>query len=227
MTGPDTHSILWQAKPRYRRVVRITPFKHNVLITFHRGHITDFQEVTWIPQHGTTGVWYVKPKRSWLRQQESFEAAGCDTDELEALVNVRPVSLETPRIWASAALVTPSDDDLFACSAGHTAGDASSGACPTCTAEKTATLEGTPLVYYVVLSTCQASEPFIHGAHFNSRQIYKLTRYSSREAAVVEAYYASGVNGWSVAFRCVMQANDEREGGKGNIKRLDGTVDAG
>ncbi|OAG04002.1 uncharacterized protein CC84DRAFT_1177917 [Paraphaeosphaeria sporulosa] len=203
------------------RVVRIMPFNRNVLTIFHRAHITDFEEVKWILQHGTTDVWYEKPKRSWLRQQESFEASGCDTDELEALENARPVSLETPRIWASAALVTPSDDDIFDCTAGHTLDDAFSGACPTCTDEKSEALDGTPLVYYVVLSTCQASEPFIHGAHFNGRQIHKLFRCGGREAAVAEAFYASGVNGWSVAFSCVMRADDELEGGEGKIKRVD------
>jgi hypothetical protein len=203
------------------RVFRISPFKRNVLTTFHRAHIADFEEVKWILQHGATDIWYQKPKRSWLRHQETLEASGCDTEELEALEDARPVSLETPRIWASSALVTPSDDDIFDCAADHTVNDSFSGACPACTDEKSEALDGTPLVYYIVLSSCQASEPFVHGAHFNGRQIYKLIRCGSRDAAAAEAFYAAGVNGWSVAFSCVLRADDELEGGEGKIKRVD------
>ncbi|KAL1598866.1 hypothetical protein SLS60_008009 [Paraconiothyrium brasiliense] len=203
------------------RVVRITPFKRNVLVTTHRAQIADFEEIKWILQHGGTDVWYQKPKRSWLRQQETLETSGPDIEELQSLENARPVSLETPRIWASSALVTPTDDDLFDCTAGHTIDDAFSGACPICTDEKSEALDGTPLIYHVVLSTCQASEPFIHGAHFNGRQIYRLIRCGSRDAAAAEAFYASGVNGWSVVFSCVMRADDELEGSEGKIKRVD------
>lgn len=203
------------------RVVRIAPFRRNVLVGFHRAHIADFEELKWILHYGTTEIWYEKPKRSWLRQQETLEASGRDTDELDGLENARPVSLETPRVWASSALVTPIDDDIYDCTAGHAIDDAFSGVCPTCTDEKSEALDGTPLVYYVVLSTCQAGEPFIHGAHFNGKQIYKLIKCGSRDAAVAEAFYASGVNGWSVSFTCVMRADDELEGGEGKIKRVD------
>lgn len=202
-------------------MIRISPFKRNVLTTFHRAHIADFEEMKWILQHGTTEVWYQKPTRSWLRHQETLEASGRDPEELLPLANARPVSLETPRVWVSSPFVSPTDDDIYDCTAGHNVDDAFSGACPTCTDEKCEALDATPLVYYVVLATCQASEPFIHGAHFNGRQIYKLIRCGSRESAAAEAFYAAGVNGWSVVFSCVMRADDALEGAEGKIKRVD------
>lgn len=203
------------------RIVRITHFKRNVLLTFHRAHIADFEEVKWLLTHGSTEVWYQKPSRWWLRRQESLEASGQEMEALAPLENPRPVSLETPRVWASAALVTPTDDDIYDCAAGHTLDEGFSGACPTCTDEKSEALDSTPLVYCLVLATCQASEPFVHGAHFNGRQIFKLIRCGSREAAAAEAFYAAGVNGWSVSFSCVMRGDEDLEGDEGKIKRVE------
>jgi hypothetical protein len=60
--------------------------------------------------------------------------------------------------------------------------------------------EATDLEYRLIITTCQASSPFIHGAHFNGRQTFKMTRHGSREAAIAEAFYAVGVNGWYVSF---------------------------
>ncbi|KAF2250696.1 hypothetical protein BU26DRAFT_268784 [Trematosphaeria pertusa] len=37
-------------------------------------------------------------------------------DNLPTLENSQPISLETPKIWASAALTTPVDDDIYDCS---------------------------------------------------------------------------------------------------------------
>lgn len=204
-------------------IVRIAPFRRNVLVSFHRAYIADFEEFEWIFHHCDTEMWYEKPKRSWIRRQEDHALNGRTPEELTALQNARPVSLETPRLWASSALVTPTDDDIYDCTAGHscTLGDTLAGPCSTCTDEKSEALDGTPLVYYVVLSTCQANEPFLHGAHFNGRQIYKLVRCGSREAAAAEAFYAAGVNGWTVSFSCAMRANDVLSPGEERIKKLD------
>lgn len=203
------------------RVVRIAPFRRNVFITLHSAQVADFEEFRWIVQHGDTEVWYEKPRRSFLRQMATLESSGCEPEPLPALENARPVSLETPRVWASAALTTPIDDDIYDCSAGHANEEDFSGACPQCTDEKSEALDATPLVYYVVLSTCQASDPFIHGAHFNGRQIYKLVKCGSREAAAAEAFYSSGINGWSVAFSCAMRGGETFEERPGKAKRVE------
>lgn len=141
---------------------------------------------------------------------------------MQALEPARPVSLETPRVWAGAALVTPSDDDVYDCGREHGNGEGEGetfeGACPVCTDEKSEALDGTALVYCVVLSTCQASEPFVHGAHFNGKAMFRVVRCGSREGASAEAFYAAGVNGWSVVFSCVMR---EGENFGGDMRRVE------
>jgi hypothetical protein len=117
-------------------------------------------------------------------------------------------------------LTVPTDDDIFDCNnTGHgVVVDEFTGACARCTDEKSEALDATPLVYCLVLSTCQANDPFLQGAHFNGKQIYKLVKCGSREAAISEAFYACGVNGWSVAFSCVMRADETFEEGEVNVK---------
>jgi hypothetical protein len=117
-------------------------------------------------------------------------------------------------------MTTPTRDDIFECAAGHAVDDGYAGTCHECTDAKSDALESTPLVYCLVFSTCQASDPFIHGAHFNGRQIYKLVKCGSREAAVAEAFYAAGVNGWSLAFSCVMKLGEDFEERSGTAKKV-------
>jgi hypothetical protein len=71
-----------------------------------------------------------------------------------------------------------------------------------------------------VFSTFQASDPFIRGTHFNGHQIYKLVKCGGREAAVANAFYAAGVNGWSLAFSCVMKLGEDFEERSGTAKRV-------
>lgn len=143
--------------------------------------------------------------------------------EMPAMDPARPVSLETPRVWASAALVTPSDDDVYDCEKEH-GGDGdvngSDGACAVCTYEKSEVLDGTSLVYYIVLSTCQASEPFIHGAHFNGKTIFRVVKCGTREGASAEAFYAAGVNGWSVVFSCVLREEERLTENARRVEKL-------
>jgi hypothetical protein len=127
------------------------------------------------------------------------------------LYDARPVSLETPRLWASRALTAPTDDDVYDCTAGHTIDGGYTGTCHQCSEEKSDALDETPLVYCLIFTTCQASTPFVHGAHFNGRQIYKMIKCGSRAAAISEAFYATGVNGWNVAFSCVMRVGEDFE----------------
>lgn len=138
------------------------------------------------------------------------------------MADERPMVTEMPRVWASAALVTPMDDDIYDCAAGHTTEDGLSAACTTCTDEKSEALEATSLVYNMVLATYQAGQPpYVMGNHFNGTKVYKLVRCGSREAAAAEAFYSASVNGWNVVFACVTRADDALEGFEGKIKRVE------
>lgn len=69
-----------------------------------------------------------------------------------------------------------------------------------------------PLVYCLVISTFDADHTFPQEVHYKGRHIYKLIKCGSREAAVLEAFYAAGVHGWNVLFTCVMRLGEEFEG---------------
>jgi hypothetical protein len=198
------------------RVLRIGPFRRNVLMMLHSANVADYKEYEWLLKFGSSEIWYEKPPKALLKDDRALEA------KLLPLHNARPVSLETPKVWASAAMTTPKDDDVFECVADHRVDDGynDSGTCHQCTEAKSEALESTPLVYCLVFSTCQASDPFIHGAHFNGRQIYKLFKCSSREAAVAEAFHAAGVNGWSLAFSCVKKLDGNSEERFGPAKKV-------
>jgi hypothetical protein len=111
--------------------------------------------------------------------------------------DARPISLQMPKVWASPVLTTPLDD-VYDCTA----------------------VERTPLVYCLILTTYQASTPFIQGAHFIGGQIYMMIRCGSRESAVNDAFYAAGANGWNVAFSCVMRLDENHEGRTGIIREV-------
>ena len=205
------------------QLVRLTAFRRSVYITRYAAHETDYKEHEWLFKHGSTELWYEKPSKAHLRNIGTQEVNRWALDELSSLPNARPVSLETPRVWASAAMRTPIDDDISECVAGHRANNYRPRSCLRCTSEKATALEATSLVYCLVLSTCQAADPFVHGAHFHGKQIYKLVKCGSREAAVSEAYHSAGVNGWNVAFSCVMrlaEGYDERDGKAKKVQHL-------
>lgn len=202
------------------QVVRIAPFKRNVLLTLQQAHEADFEEIKWILQYGSTETWYEKPGRAALKRLGKLAAS---SDELVDLVEIsmpRLVSLETPRVWAAAALTTPTDDDVYDCTADHCV-DSGMEACYTCSDEKSDVIDSTPLVYYLVLSTCQASDFYIHNANFNGKNVFKLVKCGSREAAAAEAFYASGVNGWNVVFSCVMRLGETFDERSGPVERVD------
>ncbi len=194
-------------------VVRLVPLRRNVFTARHDAFPADFEEHKWIIKYGSPDFWYEKPVRSYLNKIQSSEG-------LLHLHNARPVSLETPKVWASPTFSTPRDNDIYGCISGHTLDGRYTEFCHQCTQEKSDALDNTPLVYCLVLSTCQASDPFIHGAHFNGCQIYRLVKCGSREAAAAEAYYAAGVNGWNIAFSCVMRLGEDFEERSGKVKRV-------
>jgi len=202
-------------------VVHITPCNRNVLVAQHKSYPADLQQYRWILKAGVTEVWYEKPDRAYLKAMKALERAGCDAADLTPTFDARPVSLETPKIWASRALTTPADDDVYHCTSGHSIDGGYAGTCHQCSEEKSEALEKTALVYWIVFTTYQASNPFVHGAHFNGRGIYKLVRCGSREAAITEAFYAAGVNGWNVAFSCVTRLDETFDECSGRIQKVD------
>lgn len=135
-----------------------------------------------------------------------------------------PATLETPRVWSSAALATPPDDDIYDCRANHSRHDEFMGICQQCTDEKSEAMEDTDLVYYLVLSTNHVIERGSYrgsSSQSGGRQIYKLVKCGSREAAAVEAFYAAGVSGWNVVFSCVARLGETWEERKGKTERVD------
>lgn len=202
------------------RLVQMPLFKRNAVVTMHRGHAADFAEYVWLLQHGDTGVWYERPSKAARKKLASAASSNEEPEELPAAESPRPVTLDTPRVWASPALTTPTDDDAYDCTLGHERGDFSD-TCRQCTEDRSDALDACGLVYYVVLSTFQANDPFIYGAHFNGRPLYKLVKCGSREAAAAEAFYASGVDGWNVAFSCVMREGETFEERTGPVERVE------
>jgi hypothetical protein len=203
------------------RIVRFEPFKRNALVTYHNFQQADYQEYRWLLRHGSTEEWYEKPPQAFFKQMNALEGSGHAPADLSPVLDARPVSLETPKLCASKALTTPTDDDVYDCMAGHTIDGGYAGTCHQCSEQKSEALEATDLEYRLITTTCQASNPFIHGAHFNGRQIYKMTRHGSREAAIAEAFYAVGVNGWNVVFSCVTRVGESFEDRDGKVKKVD------
>ena len=146
---------------------------------------------------------------------------GDEIPELEPADSPRPVTLDTPRVSASSALTTPTDDDAYDCSLGHQVDSNYGGTCRQCTEDRSDALDACGLVYYLVLSTFQANDPFVYGSHFNGKPLYKLVKCGSREAAAAEAFYASGVDGWNVAFSCVMREGETFEERIGPVERVE------
>jgi hypothetical protein len=206
--------------PENNRIVRITPFKRNVLVTQHGLQAEDLEEYKWILKHGNTEIWYEKPPRSFFKQMKALEGCNYKLPELLPLFDARPVSLETPKLWTSRALTTPTDDDVYDCTAEHAAGGTYTSTCHQCSEKKSEALDATSLAYYLILTTCQASNPFVHGSHFNGRQIYKMVKCGSREAAIAEAFYATGVNSWNIAFSCVTRLGEGFDDKNGNVQKV-------
>ncbi|KAI1591694.1 hypothetical protein PtrCC142_011745, partial [Pyrenophora tritici-repentis] len=201
------------------QIVHIVPFSRNVYVTQYAAHATDYKEYEWLLKYGSTELWYEKPSKTYLRNIETREVSQW-LDELPSLPNARPVSLERPRVWASAAMRTPIDDDVPECLANHPDNTYPSRSCFPCSNKRATALGATSLVYCLILSTYQAADPFVHGSHFHGKPIYKLIKCGSRDAAVSEAYYSAGVNGWNLAFSCVMRLGEDYEKRDGEAKKV-------
>lgn len=201
------------------RIVRIQPFKRSVFLTHHSAGVTDLGEFRWLIQYGSPGFWYEKPTQSQMKQLCTLEASDCESQELAPLSEPRPIGFEVPRVWASVVLTTPVDEDVEYCKAVNSV-DESSVACGLCRGCRSRGIENTPLVYCLVLASFQARDPYVNTAHFNGKQIYKLVKCGSREAAVAEAFYTAGSDGWSVVFSCVMRSGEDDFSTSGTIRRV-------
>ncbi|OCK73970.1 hypothetical protein K432DRAFT_311667 [Lepidopterella palustris CBS 459.81] len=183
------------------RILRIMPFKRNVYVVSHGACPSDFAQYSWILNHGVTERWYEQPSPELQHRMAVMEAADCLPESfLVGLEHPNPLTVPVPRVWASAALTTPTDDDIYDCLAGHSVDEDFAGACHQCTDEKSEALDRSSLVYYLVLSTFQGSVLNTAGS---GKAIYRIVKCGRREAAAAEAFYAAGVNGWNVVFSCV------------------------
>lgn len=204
-------------------MVRIRPFRRNVFMTSHHAQAVDFNEFTWLFKYTTTELWYEKPTKNLLKRMSAVEESGGDADELTSS-NARPIEAQTPRVWASAVLTTPIDDDIYECTAGHVAdviGAPYGRTCHQCTEGKSKALDLIDLVYYLVFSSSTAQEMFVTGgSSTGGRQVYKMVKCGSREAAVAEVFHAVGFNGWNLVFSCAMRVDEGVEERGGKFKRV-------
>lgn len=201
------------------------PFRRNVLTTSHRAHTTDFNEFEWLLKYATTELWYEKPSKALLKRMKAAEESGCEPDEL-APSTFKVAELETPKVWASAALTIPTDENQK-CTADHTPDlteTTFTRPCQQCT-DKSAALDAMNLVYYLVFNSLQAHE--LAGcmpaslSNMRGRQMYKLVKCGSREAAIAEVFHATGLNGWNLVFSCVTKASEDIDGGAGKLRRVE------
>ena len=205
------------------KVVRILPFRRNVFVTSHHAQATDFEEVKWLIKYGTTETWYEKPSNALLKRMKRAELADSEPDELPSS-SAKPTEIQTPKVWVSVALTTPTDDAIYECIAGHVnaVGVSYSRTCQQCTNAKSEALEAMDLSYYLVFNSTQAQDLFVPGgSSTGGRQIYKLIKCGSREAAVAEVFYATGLNGWNLVFSCIARASENVEDRGGNFRRVE------
>lgn len=150
------------------------------------------------------------------------EANGHDADELPSSV-AKPAEIHVPKVWASAALTTPTDKKIHVCAAAHkhdSDEDSLVMTCRRCTDKKANALQATELAYCLVFNSTQVTEYMPPNNSTGGKQIYKLVKCGSREAAVAEVFHAVGLNGWNLVFSCVMRASDDVEERGAKFKRV-------
>lgn len=139
----------------------------------------------------------------------------CTEERISPMPQAMPISLETPKVWASAALTTPVDEAVR--QAMVPMGSASLHFAR----QQMKALKSTSLVYCVVITTYHTEGIMYQGTQHGGRQIYKLIKCGSREAAIMEAFHAAGMNGWNVAFSCVMRLGEDFEERCGKAKQIE------
>ncbi|KAL1653149.1 hypothetical protein SLS61_004395 [Didymella pomorum] len=205
-------------------IVRNLLFRRNLFQTSHSAQATDFKEFEWLLKYASTETWYEKPSNVLLKRMKAAELAGDEADELP-VSSAKPTESQTPRVWTSAALTTPPDDDIYECTVDHAPQNAAASyirTCQQCTDAKSEALEATDLAYCLVFSSTQAHEFTLAGRHTTSGSlIYKLAKCGSREAAIAEVFHSTGLSGWNLVFSCVIRADESVEERGGNFKRVD------
>ncbi|CAI6337449.1 unnamed protein product [Periconia digitata] len=209
------------------RMIRLMPYRREVFTAYHRCYVVDFEEYKWILQDGETEVWYTKPRRrtqlkDLVSRQPSINLWPNADNTLVPFENGRVSCLQNPRVWAAPSLTTPTDDDIYDCTAGHTGSDEDMGACTQCTDDKSEALDRTPLCYNLVFATDSGQIGIYPSDGSSGDKVFKLVKCGSREGAIAEAFYSAGANGWSLVFSCVMRAGEtfaERWGAK--VEKVD------
>jgi hypothetical protein len=179
----------------------------------HQAHAADFQEYEWLLRFGDTGIWHEKPSKVQSKHTPSDEASPPVPDKAIPLPHAKPLSLELPKVWASTPMTTLLDDVSRAQPPPPDSGSSGSR-------NQSEQLANAPLVYCLVIGTYCAEHSFAQEVHYNGRHIYKLVRCGSRAAAVLEAFYAAGVNGWNVLFTCVMRLGEDFGERSGKVRKV-------
>jgi hypothetical protein len=198
-------------------IFKITPSGKHALVLEHQARPADLQQYQWLLNTCELQTWYKEPSHAYLKARER---SGCEAADLTPISDPSPVSLYTVSVWATRALTTPTNDEVYQCASEHNVDGGYVGTCQQCSKDKSEVPDETALAYWLVFTTFQAKIPFIHGAHFNGRAIYKLSRCGSRKAAIAEAFYAAAFSGWSLAFSCVTRLDEEFDECSGMIKEV-------
>lgn len=200
--------------------VRLLPFRRNVIVNSQKAYRTDFDQFEWLLRYGTTEVWYEKPSEALLKRMGAADLASDEPEKLH-VSNIKPAVFDTPKVWASAALTTPIDNDAHGCTAGH-APDATTTSyrriCQQCTDARFEGLNATDLTYSLVFKGVQASDAI--GSRLGGQTIFQLVKCGSRETAIAEIFHAVGLNGWNLVFSCVTRADQKFRGRSGELRRV-------
>jgi hypothetical protein len=191
-------------------IVQISPYKREVLTTFHRAYPTDFEEFKWLLQYGETEVWYSKPRKSLLNKLATYHHFSDGKEALTPCGNALQACLEFPKVWISSVLTTEVYEDDY-----DSEYESKDGARSQCTAAS--------LSYYLVFATSNRMNmgPELYGRTYVGETIFKLVRCGSREAATAETFYASGVNGLNLVFSCVMRQDQALDTFQGKVRKVD------
>lgn len=188
---------------RKLRIIRLSAFDCNILMTLHQAHRADFETFRWLIQFGITEVWCEQPQPFFHQDVSTVRYSGPKIGDPRTVNNPFPVKLDIPRVWASSALTDSSDDKIQDCTSDHVTKDDLGGSFAKCD-----TLEATSLIYCIILSSFQARDLTASNHHLHGRQIFKLIKCGSRDAAIAEVLCASVMYGWNVAFSCVMREDE-------------------
>jgi hypothetical protein len=187
--------------------------------------VGDFAELEWLLRHGTTEIWYKKPENHLIEKIGAPPMDGAtEPERLSRASEVSPGRLDVPKVWMSAAMTTPTDEDVVSiCTAGHRHRQSGTRICHPATMIKLDAEDDYPLSYNLVYTTNNVIKPYDPAGE----AIYTMTKCGSREAALAHVYYTVGNNGWSLIFSCVTRRGEgfgERSGKVKMVNELRGLM---